>query len=200
MSAATALAALRAATHAAHGRLEALPATRRLMADDYTLPEYTRLLARFAAIYGHLEPLMQASEEAACIGYQARMPHLARALAALGERATGPDLGGVANAAWAGIPRGVDAPGLQTAAARWGCLYVVEGSMLGGQLIRKHLQGLFPTLPAAAFASFVPYDNPGQQWHGMRLHLEQALLEGAPRQQALNAALATYQLFYDGLQ
>ena len=99
----------------------------------FSLADYRRLLARFYGYYVPLEARMVAWSrvEARGIDYAERVkvPELERDLIALGETAE----------TIAQLPRCTVLPALATEAEALGCLYVVEGSTLGGQVITRQL-------------------------------------------------------------
>jgi len=118
---------LRCETRMPHQRLEATPALRRLVQPDYTLGEYVGLLQAF---FNFFEPLEAALARAApqlrsLLGLRPRAPLLRADLGILGAEP--------APAAGTWLPRvGDDSAAL-------GCLYVVEGSKLGGRVIAGRL-------------------------------------------------------------
>jgi heme oxygenase len=65
----------------------------------------------------------------------------------------------------AGLPRCEHLPPLTSEAQLWGCLYVIEGATLGGQIIIKHLHthlGLTITSGASFFDGYGP--QTGSRW------------------------------------
>jgi heme oxygenase (biliverdin-IX-beta and delta-forming) len=52
-----------------------------------------------------------------------------------------------------------------------GCLYVLEGATLGGQIISRHIQKLSHTLPHAFFTAYGP--QTGRQWKALQDVVEQ---------------------------
>ena len=188
MSADSVMAELRRATGASHATVEALPAMVRLMAPDYSIGEYQHLLRQFRAVYRCIEPLILSSGECRAIAYAPRLPRIEGALNALkGDDSRAPDEQGSAT-----VP-------LDTSARRWGCLYVIEGSILGGQVIRRHLKNALPGCADLTFEPWVPYETPGLQWRKFREGLGTALADGTQRQQAVESALATFLMFQDFL-
>lgn len=122
------LAALKAATAAAHAQIEAVPALSALMSEGVTLHDHGAVLQRFYIHFARFEPGLFA-----CLGRG-----LPRA-ALLRRENTGPlradlqDLG-------LPIPPVVAQPGPETLAEAAGWLYVHEGSSLGGRVILRSLQ------------------------------------------------------------
>lgn len=126
---------------------------------------YCQLLTRFWGYYAPLEGLLRAKidiywpdQEYIC-SERAKVPHLEKDLQALGES---PEL----------LERCTNLPQLKTPAQVLGCLYVIEGATLGGQIISKHLLanlGLGPDSGAAFFNGYGA--NIGHQWQSFRLFL-----------------------------
>ncbi len=181
---------LRARTAAAHARLEArLDVFSRLRSHE----DYRTLLARFYGLYEPLEPRLAAIARSPdlSLDYAARrkVPLLERDLAALGLDAP----------ALARLPRCTRLPALEGPAALLGCLYVLEGATLGGQLIARHVAQELG-LGARGTAFFSSYgEGVGPMW---RLFV--AALEGfaadADRQAAvIRSANDTFAVFEDWL-
>jgi heme oxygenase (biliverdin-IX-beta and delta-forming) len=67
--------------------------------------------------------------------------------------------------------RAVDSMRLTSVADGLGCLYVIEGSSLGGRLIAARARAVLgPRLPTAFFAD--PDRNTGQDWNALRASLD----------------------------
>jgi len=147
---------LRSETQAQHSALESrIP----LMDPALSLLEYRLLLTRFYGYYVPLEARLVAWSEAEArgINYVERMkvPELERDLIALGETAE----------TIARLPRCAALPALATEAEALGCLYVVEGATLGGQLITKQLQKNFAMTRETGGAFFAGYGaETGLRW------------------------------------
>ncbi len=129
-----------------------------------------------------LEPLeaqLVGTVEAAAIGYIPRSLLLHQGLERLG--AAKPVL----------IPTSV--PTLSTSAARMGAFYVVEGAILGGQVIRRRLVDRFGETIGDALAFYSPYgDDVGGQWIRFRTALERFIATDSLYGEAERAALATF--------
>lgn len=125
-------------------------------------------------------------------------------LAALGRPAAdpgaGPESGAAANAA-ATVTRATrPAPAepmlLASLAEGLGCLYVVEGSSLGGRVIAERARAaLGPGLPTAFFAD--PDRRIGQEWRALRATLDSfgAGTNAAAGQTVIDAARRTFAAF-----
>jgi heme oxygenase len=85
---------------------------------------------------------------------------------------------------------------LETIGDGLGCLYVVEGSTLGGRVVAARAQAaLGPRLPTAFFAD--PSRNVGQDWNGLRTSLDSFGFgaNAATRRSVVDAAHRTFGAF-----
>jgi heme oxygenase len=160
------LQALRDATRAAHGQIEQVPVLARLLAADLTRGEYAQTLARLHGFHAALEPRLAAAlgglPAAAPLLGSGRVLALAADLQSLGCKVPRP------------APRWA-LPALPDAAAALGCLYVAEGSALGGRVIARRLAetvGLGPE-DGAGFFGGLTADAARTRWAALC-----ALLEG----------------------
>jgi heme oxygenase (biliverdin-IX-beta and delta-forming) len=142
---------LKDATSTRHAALE-----RRLPLLDANLSHttYCHFVQRLFGFYDPLETRLLALPwwEVMGIDYVQRRktPRLRHDLQTLGDT----------EASIAALPRCADLPPLTNPAQLWGCLYVIEGATLGGQIIIKNLN-LNLGLTAASGASF--FDGYGAQ-------------------------------------
>lgn len=187
-----ALTALRAATHAAHAALEtSLP----LLSPTLCFAGYARHLQAIAPLVEALEDhIGQATARLAALGfdYASRRRHrLLRAdLQALGER----------QAAWAHAAplEGSTAAALaqhNSFAARLGLLYVLEGSTLGGQMLRRHLSRQLRARPRELQYLSGHGRRTGLLWRHSCALLEQALSTPADVASACGAATDAFSWF-----
>lgn len=129
---------LRAATRALHDRIEATGAAARIMADGVRAEQYRDFLLRTLAVVGPAESWLGRTCPAAGIADPCggiRAPSLLADIEALGGGSPRVGAGAAAEAAMAGLHAG--------RGAVLGCLYVLEGSALGGAMIAKHLRRRF---------------------------------------------------------
>jgi len=130
------LARLKSETRLQHEQLEA---TVDLFNRVTSLADYRDLLMRLWGFYAPLEQRIErtsaSSTPALSWPMRQKAPLLQRDLLALGLNAQ----------AMAQLPQVSSAqlPPLESAAATWGCLYVLEGATLGGAVIARHLQQTF---------------------------------------------------------
>lgn len=164
-------AALRAATHDAHARLDAL-----FGAFDLADPaDYGRFLSAHARALSAVEPAIEAAGLAEALPdwpVRRRREAIAADLAALGLP--------VAEPLEAALPPG--------RAAAWGLAYVLEGSRLGGGLLARQVA---PGLPRAYLAQPQP---PGA-WRKFLELLEIALYDRASIDRGIEGALAAFAAF-----
>lgn len=178
-----ALAALRSGTRDLHQRLEAQPLFSGLLSAEVSRDDYVQALSALHSLYAGLETELMRSlqQHAPTYPYIARLPLLQQDLAYLGSAP-------VLN------------PGLQPAvmdsmATTLGTLYVIEGSMLGGKLLKSHLHSRLCDAVAGALAFYGLDGNIEGHWV-----VTQALLRGNLStldaiEQAVAAARQTFLLF-----
>lgn len=127
---------LKERTDVHHRNIETVERLRRVFAEDYQQAEYVDLLKKF---YGFYPPL-----EEKCLEQCLRHPAMADGLN-IEARQRMPllraDLShfGLSDAEIDALPKAPDLPELNSPARMTGCLYVLEGSTMGGQMISKHL-------------------------------------------------------------
>lgn len=179
---ATAARLLREATAQQHLAVEQLPPMRALMREALSVDDYIQVLRRHHAILAGWErresDWLQASGDADW-RYQPRRPLLEQDLAALR----------------AAPPRPAPAPPAHATGDRWGMLYVVEGSRLGGRVIARQLRQTLPDI-APALAYFELGHADPACWRRFQQRLEQALPTPALRQAAVDGARAMFAHFH----
>lgn len=171
---------LRSATEPDHRRLEA--------ALDLTSPElsferYCRVLAAFYGFYAPLEVRFRRfGPGAPPLGFP--LPDRARLL----------ELDLTALGAPAAVARCEDLPEIATTAELAGCLYVLEGAALGGQVLARSLATRWQLTPSTGTAFFFG-DGPRatkRRWALVLDWLERASRAGADASAAVAAASATF--------
>lgn len=190
-SAATMMQQLKAATRPAHDALEAQVNLPRLATSFAT---YHTLLQRFYGFYLPLE-LRLATLPWTTVGFdlvaRRKLPLLRCDLLHLGE----------STATLARLPICRDRPEPVDLATGCGCLYVLEGATLGGQLISRRLRqtlGLHATGGAAFFTSYG--DQVGPMWTGFGAFVNQLATDHPQRQGAMiDAACTTFATLGDWL-
>jgi heme oxygenase len=127
------MALLKDNTATAHKQLEKSFCFKRLFANDYTMNEYAQLLSYFYRYYAATESLLFAdlpSEYQSYLQHRRKTHLLSHDLNCLNVN---PD----------SLPECKTLPRLTTFAKKMGALYVLEGSLLGGRVIGRHLQAHF---------------------------------------------------------
>ena len=158
-----------------------------LMGTGLTREIYCRRLERFYGFYGPLEDALQircelpddhgggpTSQLATLLPRLKKTAHLQRDLHYLGVETA--DLLLCSNL-----------PPLETEAQVLGCLYVIEGATLGGQMITRHVRGTLGITPSTGGSFFEGYaGDTGKMWQAMR----QLLVSGAIDRQTESAMVA----------
>ena len=158
-----------------------------LMGTELTREDYCRRLERFYGFYGPLEDALQircalsddhgggaTSQLATLLPRLKKTAYLQRDLHYLGVETA--DLLLCSNL-----------PPLETEAEVLGCLYVIEGATLGGQMITRHVRGTLCITPTTGGSFFEGYaGDTGGMWQAMR----QLLVSGAIDRQTESAMVA----------
>ena len=166
--------ALRAGTHAVHGRLHHLAPFAALAAGRLDHADYVALLRRLLGFHTALEAAIAAAPDMAAYGIDStarqRSGLLREDLATLQDDGSAPLLR-------------PDLPAIDSAPRAMGALYVTEGSTLGGQVLARGLDGLLG--PGAAGRAFLLGHGTGHaaMWRSFCAGLEQC--GAAPERLAL---------------
>lgn len=155
-----------------------------------SLADYRRLLERFWGFYTPIEQRLAYSQDWASYGVdiQQRMkaPALARDLQALGLSA----------AALAGLPLCQVLPALDSVPRRLGCLYVLEGATLGGQIIAREARGRLGQTPERGCQFFTSYgEQVGAMWRSFQLVLVRVAVDEAAQADVIRGAHETFEAF-----
>ncbi len=145
---------LKSATNSRHAALERqLP----LLQPGFSRPAYHQFTRRFFGYYAPLEAQLMALPWWSGLGFdylrRLKTPHLVQDLTAMGDSPQ----------TLATLPRCEHLPSTDSLARLLGCLYVIEGATLGGQIITKHLQtklGVTPTSGGAFFNGYGTHTGP----------------------------------------
>lgn len=179
---------LKAATRAEH---DAIEVTLDLMAPEFSLTDYRRRLRRYRGFYAPIEPLIAAAADWShwCLDMTARTKTawLEADLACLGDTddLPGPALGALALCG--------ALPPLDTTAAAFGCVYVLEGATLGGRVISRHIErtlGLDATHGARFFHGYG--EQTGAMWKTFRAALSEFADEPSKEAAIVESAIATF--------
>jgi heme oxygenase len=181
--------ALRRHTAAAHERLHRLPAFAALQAGTIGHDAYAALLRRLFSFHRAVEDGLQAAPPLHSFGIdlaaRRRSPLLLRDLAFLA-------------APVAPLPSPPALPPLRTAAQALGCLYVTEGSTLGGRELARRLDHLLPPGGAEGRRFLLGHGpNHGILWRELCAALEACGDTQAGRDEMIGTALAVFGVFGD---
>jgi len=177
---------LRSETASHHAAIESqMP----LLDPELSRETYIHLLQRFWGYYSPLEQRLrsQSFEEHYLWSDREKTPRLISDLLALGATTTG-------------LARCENLPCLDSTAKILGCLYVIEGASLGGQIIAKHLDanlGLTPETGASFFSGYGV--NTGPYWLAFRTFLSEFAASLNQDDQIVVSANATFQTLGDWL-
>ena len=152
--------------------------------------EYRALLARFWGFYAPMESRLLERPEWGRhdmdIGARRKVPLLVRDLG---------DLGASADSV-AALPRCAELPESGSFARAMGCLYVLEGATLGGQLISREVRarlGLTPEHGCGFFASYGA--EVGPMWRAFQGWLIQTAADDEAARAMIAGARDTFQAF-----
>lgn len=173
---------LRAETRTEHLALEA---DLDLVSEALSLDAYRRVLRRFHGFHAAVEAEPAWSEAALRVGLD---PQASRRLPLLAA-----DLRRLGDAAPEDLPRCAEPPPLETAADGAGCLYVLEGACLGGQVIGRHVErrlGLTPEHGAGYFHGHGAAT--GRRWKAFRHGLTEWSSQAEADDAVVASAIATF--------
>ena len=174
---------LRAETRPQH---DAIETALDLTSGTLTLGTYRRTLARFHGFYRPLEVGVQAvggwADRGLDLAERWKTPLLEADLRALGVDDP------------AALPVCTDLPPHATVAAAFGCLYVLEGATLGGQVISQLLRNRLGVTPEAGGRFFYAYgDRTGAMWQAFRAALTASVVKPCDAEEVVWAAKDTFQ-------
>ena len=178
---------LRHATVAVHERLHRVPAFAALAAGQLDRVAYLGLLGR---LYGFHDPFEAAVAQAGPPGLQPaqwRRAHLLRSdMAALGQ----------SDAAIGELPRHPALSSQWSPAHAMGCLYVVEGSTLGGRQLARQLDPLLPVSDTAGRTFLLAGTGPDHiRWRDFCAALDACGADPAPRAEMVAGAMEAFHCF-----
>jgi heme oxygenase (biliverdin-IX-beta and delta-forming) len=178
---------LKAATRPHHEAMERDPLSRSLLAPAISRADYLQVLQVYLGFYAPLEAVLFSRPEWAQLGFATERRHktplLLRDLRALGASTTSAT----------DVPHCTDLPPITSLGAALGCMYVLEGATLGGQLIARHLGATLGLTPERGSAFFNSYGAElGPRWKEFRALLEAQAATPAAREQSIATASATF--------
>ena len=188
------LSQLREGTRGLHVRLEA---SVDLMSPALTRARYTALLKRFYGFYAPVERMLQGRQAWGDLGLAAeqrtKVPSMRADLSAVGLDQSEID----------SIPLcPSDAlPPFESFEDLLGCMYVVEGATLGGQIISRHLNARFGMDKSSGCAFFESYGQEvGPMWKSFVAALTSYPATPDQSERIVGAARCTFQSFQGWLE
>jgi heme oxygenase len=178
------MAALKAGTVEQHRQVESLMP---FFTPGFSLPEYLRILEAFLGFFEPVEQLLTETLAPTPVGAalsQRRRAHLLQQdLRALG----------VADSAIAVLPRCAALPCLDTSLRALGCMYVLEGSTLGGQIIGRELAWRFALEESSGAAFFRGYGSrAGEMWRSFCTTLRDQEFDPQQQAEVVHGAVDTF--------
>ncbi|MBB4131745.1 biliverdin-producing heme oxygenase [Xanthomonas sp. 3075] len=174
--------ALRHATQDTHRLVETVPLMQALGQGRVDRAAYAQILRRHHALLAGFEDQLN-DWLCSLVGtgwhYRRRLPALGEDLRTLGQQPDAP----------------IAAPAAGSDAARWGMLYVIEGSQLGGRMIARTLRKQQPAL-ADALRYFELADDDPAGWRRFQAVLDQRLTTPSARDAAIDGAQAMFSHFH----
>lgn len=176
---------LKQATATRHAAIESRSV---LLDPELSRAAYRACLRRFFGYYGPLERRMLRSQAwcgaGLAYGDRYKTPQLAQDLAALGVTADELEQTPLCHAL----------PDLRTTARLFGCLYVIEGATLGGQIVTRHLQARLGVTPQTGGAFFSGYaERTGSRWKAFGARLTEFAGESGADDEIVAGADETFQ-------
>jgi heme oxygenase len=156
-----------------------------LMSDALTLRTYVRTLERFHGFWQPVERRLQRIVGLREIGLD------------LAERERAPllvaDLRALGIADPAALPLCEELPGIDGVPAALGCLYVLEGSSLGGQVIRRHAHERLGITEETGGRFFQGYgERTGEMWRAFSAAVNAFPAGPAGQESMVEAAISTF--------
>lgn len=191
---------LKLETRPAHDRIESVPFS--MMMQEGRLPRarFAAQLACWLTVHGTLEAAVRESTDEACqavwIESMARTMHLRSDLCCHG------DMDMPADAATATLKAVVWLSALSNSDPRalLGCLYVLEGSKLGGTILRKCLDDAYGCGPEALSYYWAGGTSPMPDFRAFKERMEAALTTDDERDRVVAAASGMFDLLTDVLE
>ena len=176
---------LKSDTRARHVALESRTI---LLSKDLSHSNYSQCLQRFFGYYAPLEKCLLEHLDCHDAGFdydnRYKTAQIVQDLLALG----------VTQNALTNIPQCNALPELKTTAQLYGCLYVIEGATLGGQIISKHLNASLGLMPDFGCSFFAGYGKQtGSQWKSFGARLTAFATQTGSDDEIIASANKTFQ-------
>jgi heme oxygenase (biliverdin-IX-beta and delta-forming) len=164
---------------------EAIEGAFDLMRDDVTLASYRGRLEQFRGflvpVEARLGELGGWGEHGIDLAARHKVPLLEADLRALGVESVGR------------LPVCREVPDLAGLAEGFGCLYVLEGSTLGGQFISRHVRRVLGVTPEAGGGFFHGYgERTGEMWRAFGAAVTSFAARGETRDRIVAGAMETF--------
>jgi len=193
------MARLKLETRPAHDRIESVPFS--MMMQEGRLPQarFAGQLACWLAVHGTLEAGVRESDDEACtavwIESMARTSHLRNDLACHGDM----DMPPAAATATLKTIGWIATLAVTDPRALLGCLYVLEGSKLGGTILRKCLDDAYNCGPEALSYYWASGASPMPDFKAFKERMEAALTTDDDRDRVVAAASGLFDHLTDVL-
>jgi heme oxygenase len=150
-----------------------------------TLEDYRRLLEKFMGFYGTLEITLakQFNRRAGGFDFERRrkVPMLVSDLRALGFKQ------------FTTLPRCASLPAISSTSQAFGCLYALEISTLGGQILTRHLNRVFGVSPGSGCSFFHSYgDQTVMMWRDLGQQINKYAVTDEIEEAMIGAAVETF--------
>lgn len=179
---------LKQQTQPHHDRLEAHPLTAQLMQPSLTHKQYLHTLIAFYGYYAAVEEQFAHWERTLPtldLPNRYKSQQLAHDIHTLDAAVQVAD-----------VPLCADLPPCQTPAEVFGCLYVLEGATLGGQIIARHITNQLHLSATAGLCFFKGYGaQTGAMWLAFRAAVAQCVPDEQTETEVIEAACQTFATF-----
>jgi heme oxygenase len=150
-----------------------------------TLEDYRRLLERYQGFYEPVESALERhfNRRAGGLDFEPRRksPMLVRDLRALGVKQ------------FTTLPRCASLPAISSTPHAFGCLYTLEISTLGGQIITRHLNRVFGVSPESGCSFFHSYgDQTVMMWRDLGQQIKKYAVTDEIEEAMIEAAVETF--------
>jgi len=150
-----------------------------------TLDDYRRLIERFLGFYGPIEAAIEKHFNRRAGGFdfepRRKVPMLVSDLRALGVKNL------------ASLPRCAALPRIEAPPHAFGCLYSLEITTLGGQIVARHLNRALGVGPGSGCSFFDSYgDQAVSMWHDFSQQIKKYAVTSEIEEAVTGAAIETF--------
>jgi len=190
---------LRTETRPAHDRIEAVPFSTDILEGRLPRGLFAGQLACWLRVHEALERSLAASEDEAVQAVwrssMARTSHLAADAAHHGQAT----VSGAASQATTAAVTWIESLAATDPRSLLGCLYVLEGSKMGGAILRRHLQDAYGCEPDHLTYFWASGPSPMPDFKAFKDRMESALPEAADHDRVVAAASTMFDHLTDVL-